>query len=50
MQNPQPNDKAYALAAREEFARDDESKTTAVQSALGPLLVSEFLKAEVRAV
>lgn len=47
MQNPQPNDKAYALAAREEFARDDESKTTAVQSALGPLLVSEFLKAEV---
>ena len=47
MQNPQPNDKDYALAAREEFARDDESKTTAVQSALGPLLVSEFLKAEV---
>ena len=45
MQNPTPTDKAYALAAGQEFAREDEHQE-AIQGALGPILVSEFLQAE----
>lgn len=46
MKNPDPTDKDYAQAASEEFARDDDSAATAVQGALGPILVSEFQQAE----
>ena len=45
MQNPAPNDPDYALAAQQEFEREDDAKV-AVQDALGPLLVAEFQKAE----
>lgn len=46
MQNPKPNDQAYALAATQEFSREDDHPAVTA-SALGPFLLAEFLQAEI---